>query len=272
MKRFLPLVALSFLLSIPQLSVAGDAKVELQDLIGKIKTKVEAGKKTEPELADELHGFDELLAKHAGEKTDDVAQILFMEAIVYTQLLDNDAKATDLLNKAKTDFPDTSAAKHADGVLASLKAQEAAKKIQKSLIEGNQFPDFDEKDLSGNPLSIASRKGKIVLVDFWATWCGPCVHELPNVIKAFEKFHDKGFEIIGVSLDQDKDKLTSFIKEKNMNWPQYFDGLGWKNKLAAKYGINSIPATYLLDKDGKIIGKDLRGPALESALAKAIVP
>jgi hypothetical protein len=93
---------------------------------------------------------------------------------------------------------------------------------------------------------------------------------LPNVLKTYEKHHDKGFEIIGISLDQDKQKLTSFTESKKMPWVQYFDGKGWQNKLASKYGIKSIPATYLLDGQGKIIAKDLRGEALEAAVAKAL--
>ena len=113
-------------------------------------------------------------------------------------------------------------------------------------------------------------KGKVVVVDFWATWCGPCVGELPNVLKTYEKYHDKGLEIVGISLDKDKDKLTDFLKEKKVSWRQYFDGQGWGNKLAVKYGVNSIPATYILDKDGKIFAKDLRGEAFDAAIAKAL--
>jgi thiol-disulfide isomerase/thioredoxin len=109
-----------------------------------------------------------------------------------------------------------------------------------------------------------------VLLDFWATWCGPCRAELPNVLKTYAAHHKDGFEIIGISLDQDKEKLTAFTKEKDMTWPQYFDGKGWQNKLAAKYGINSIPATFLLDGQGTIIGEDLRGDSLEEAVTKAL--
>ncbi len=137
-------------------------------------------------------------------------------------------------------------------------------------MDGATFPDFAEQDLAGNPLAIANYKGKVVLVDFWATWCVPCVAELPNVLAVYEKYHAKGFEVIGISLDKDKTALTSFIQKKKMPWPQYFDGQGWNNKLAAKYGISSIPATYLLNGGGKILGQDLRGDALDAAIAKAL--
>ncbi len=143
-------------------------------------------------------------------------------------------------------------------------------KLQAALRPGAPFPDFDEKDLNGEPLSLARFKGRVVLIDFWATWCGPCVDELPNVIAAYRKYHDKGFEIIGISLDRDEAALRRFIAEHEMTWPQYFDGLYWQSKLGRKYGVNSIPATYLVDGDGTIVARDLRGPALEKELERLL--
>ena len=114
------------------------------------------------------------------------------------------------------------------------------------------------KAADGRQVDLGKLKGKVVLIDFWATWCGPCIAELPNVKKTYAKYHEKGFEIIGVSLDQSKDKLTDFVKENDMPWPQHFDGLGWKNEFAVMYGIQGIPAMWLVDKDGKLVDMKAR--------------
>ncbi len=247
-----------------------DAKTEMQELFQKIQAKIKAGQKSENDLRAELKEFDTLLARHKSEKTDDVAQILLMKAFLYLQVFDNTEKGLGLIKQLKSDFPDTSQGKKADEIIAQVQQGEASKKIQRSLVEGNIFPDFSEMDVKGKPLSIAGYKGKVVLIDFWATWCGPCIGELPNVLETYKKNHATGFEIIGISLDQEQGKLDAFTTEKNMTWQQYFDGKGWQNKLAQKYGITSIPATFLLNGEGKIIAKDLRGPALEAAVAKAL--
>jgi len=249
------------------------AKSDLQVLVGKIQSKLgkaDEDKRTEKEFADEMKEFDILLEKYKDQKTDDVAQILFMKAMLYLQVFDDTETGAKLVERLKKEFPDTQQGKNADQVLASLKAQEESKKVQKALAVGSSFPEFEVKDLEGKPLSVANYKGKVVLIDFWATWCGPCVNELPNVLKTYEKYHGKGFDIIGISLDKEKEKLTSFMEKKGMKWAQYFDGQGWANALAGKYGVQSIPMTYLLDGEGRIIAKNLRGEALEEAVAKKL--
>lgn len=251
-------------------ATAGDVKEELKEVVTKIQAKLKAGKKTENDLAEHFPEFDKILAAHKGEKTDDVAQVLMMKAMLYIQVLDDEAKGLPLLTQLKNDFPDTKPAQAVDSILGNIQKQKASKEIQRKLAVGSKFPDFEEKDLDGKSLSIARFKGKVVLVDFWATWCGPCIGELPNVLAAYEKHHAKGFEIIGISLDSDRAKLDKFISDRKMTWPQYYDGKGWQTKLAGVYGVNSIPATYLLDGEGKIIAKNLRGEALEEAVAKAL--
>ncbi|MBN8246479.1 MAG: TlpA family protein disulfide reductase [Verrucomicrobia bacterium] len=128
--------------------------------------------------------------------------------------------------------------------------KEAAGALVKKYDRVGKPLDLKFKAVDGSEVSLAAMKGKVVLVDFWATWCGPCVQELPNVKAAYEKLHPKGFEIVGISFDQDKEALESFVKKKGMPWPQYFDGEGWQNKFGQEFGINSIPAMWLVDAKG----------------------
>jgi thiol-disulfide isomerase/thioredoxin len=237
---------------------------EFKPIFDQITAKLKEGKNTEADLSTEIAAIDALIAKHAADKTDEVAMIALMKARLYLEVFEDNAKGIALLKDIKAKYPQSEIAKNVDQAVDALEKQQAS---ASKLAVGQPFPPFTEKDLNGKPLALADFKGKIVLVDFWATWCGPCVEELPNVLAAYQKYHDKGFDIIGISLDQNRDALTGFIKERGMTWVQYFDGLGWKNKLGEQYGIQSIPNTYLLDRDGIIIAKNLRGTGLANKLA-----
>jgi thiol-disulfide isomerase/thioredoxin len=246
-------------------------QVEFDTLVQKIQAKIAAGKNTEADFTGELKGFDQLIAEQNGAKTDEAARIVYMKAMLYVQVFGDPDKGKEIIKQIKTDYPDTKIGKQAGDILASLDQQAGAQKIQDALAIGTPFPDFTEKDLDSKPISVAAFKGKVVLVDFWATWCGPCRGELPNVIATYQKHHADGFEIIGVSLDSDRDKLDSFLKQtEGMTWPQFFDGQGWHNQLAVKYGVEAIPFAMLVGPDGKIIGKSLRGEELEDAVANAL--
>lgn len=142
--------------------------------------------------------------------------------------------------------------------------------IAKKTAVGVAAPEFTQVDATGKAISLSSFKGRYVLIDFWASWCGPCRGENPNVVKVYKKFHPKGFDILGVSLDDDKGKWTEAIKHDGLDWTQVSDLHGWKNSVAVLYGVQAIPTNFLVDKDGKIIAKGLRGDILESKLAETI--
>ena len=134
------------------------------------------------------------------------------------------------------------------------------------------FVAFSGPSLEGGELSVADFKGKVLLIDFWATWCGPCMREMPNVVDAWKKHKDQGFAVLGVSLDRpdSAEKIRQVMKKSGMEWPQIYDGDGWKTQPARLNGVRSIPATFLLDREGKVVATNLRGEALEKKIAEVL--
>jgi len=142
--------------------------------------------------------------------------------------------------------------------------------VQQKLAVGNEPINFEVKSIKGTKLSPAQYHGKVLLIDFWATWCGPCRAEMPNVKKIYNKYKTRGFEIVGISLDKSRSDLDRYLVSNSITWPQYFDGKYWNNDIAHQYGVRSIPTTYLVDRNGKIRYKSLRGAKLEKAVDKLV--
>ena len=135
---------------------------------------------------------------------------------------------------------------------------------------GTDAIGFTQTDTAGNPVSLTSFRGKYVLIDFWASWCGPCRKENPNLVSAFNRFKEKNFTVLGVSLDRSREPWLKAIKDDQLVWTQVSDLKFWNNDAAARYKIKSIPQNYLVDPSGKIIAKDLRGPELHDKLCELL--
>ncbi|PTN08729.1 AhpC/TSA family protein [Mangrovibacterium marinum] len=163
-----------------------------------------------------------------------------------------------------------------DGFAPELETSEFVVQLKKMLESqaktavGVEAPDFTMNDPEGTPFTLSSLRGKYVLLDFWASWCGPCRQENPNVVAAYQKYKDKGFDILGVSLDRDKDAWLKAIDDDHLNWHHVSDLKYWQNEVARLYGVNAIPHSVLLDPEGKIVAKNLRGDALDEKLAELL--
>jgi len=219
----------------------------------------------------------EELAKDVFELYTGMTDLYYKEQLQFIKMNPSSPVSLYLIQQAVGLNPDAVKGEPMFALLApalqnSEKGKELAELIEmgRKTMLGKQAIDFIQPDANGNPVSLSSFKGKYVLVDFWASWCGPCRTESPNLVKAYEKYKAKNFEILGVSLDQNKEKWLKAINDDHYTWTQAGDMKGWENAAARAYGIQGIPFNVLLDPDGVIIARNLRGEALEKKLAEVL--
>jgi len=140
--------------------------------------------------------------------------------------------------------------------------------FDKNVVVGQPAPDFTQNDTSGHPVKLSSFRGKYVLLDFWASWCGPCREDNPNVVKAYHKYHDRGFEILSVSLDQQEKAWKKAIRDDKLDWTHVSDLKYWNNALVKLYGVQGVPQNFLIDPQGRIVARSLRGEDLDKKLGE----
>jgi len=170
------------------------------------------------------------------------------------QLLLLRAKLNEKSDPAKAEALLRQAARSKDPELAQMAQVQVNMKDLRSKPLELKFTALD-----GSTVDLGALRGKVVVIDFWATWCGPCVVEMPKMVSTYKKYKDRGFEIVGISLDHNKEKLLQFMQQKGVTWPQYFDGKGWENEISSRYGIDGIPVVWIVDKKGFV--RDTEGRA-----------
>lgn len=218
---------------------------------------------------------DTVLAKQYAESNQALAKKMYEKDIHFITTHPSAFISLSILNDEYRNFGFKDSKTLFDDLSDKLKNYTLGKEVAYKIFEGEQITALNAKaitflqaDTTGAMIPLSSFKGKYLLIDFWASWCAPCRAENPNIKTAYGKYKSKGFEVLGVSLDNDKSAWTKAIIKDGLTWTNVSDLQGWKNEVAKKYIVSEVPTNYLLDPDGKIIAKDLRGEALLNNLTE----
>ena len=253
------------------MAAVGDAEwKKVEAALDAIKNPKEKPKSRDEAIANLKAGLKEFDAAHADAMKASTANPVRWSAAVFNAKVEKSRGIVGAPPVENLVAELEALVKAGDASAEDKAAAEKALKTIKTMAELKSKPlNLKFTAVDGREVDLEKMRGKVVLIDFWATWCGPCVAELPNVLKAYQELHPKGFEIVGISLDSDKAKLEKFVKDKGMDWPQFFDGKGWKNEISSSFSINSIPAMWLVDQKGMVVDTAARG-GLEEKVAKLL--
>ncbi len=243
--------------------VMDGSKTQLEDLGKRYNAAGQAGK------TDEMKAVEKEYAAIQGSNNAQLKGLIRKNA---TSVVSGFAVGAFLNPEEDFQFADSVAAVQRKANPGSPFTKELTARLEpmRATAQGAMAPEINLATPEGKPLALSSLRGKYVLLDFWASWCGPCRQENPNVVKAYNKFKDKGFTIYSVSLDQDKGKWLKAIETDGLTWYHVSDLAGWNSTGGAAYGVKAIPQSFLIDPQGHIIAKNLRGEALDTKLAEVL--
>ena len=250
----------------------------MNEAVQQLKAEFRTLRAAQQKLAADLKSEDEAVRRAAEQQYDETDRTIARKADAFIRANMDNPLAGKLFFDFRYDIPEAVQNEIAAVSTPTFRAVPGIDKILtrlenlKTVAVGKQFTDFELKDMKGNPVKLSDYvgKGKVVLVDFWASWCPPCRREMPNLVALYKEYKSKGFEIVGVSLDSKQEAWEKGVKDLHITWPQMSDLAGWQNAGAAKYFVNSIPHTILVDGNGVILAKNLHGDELKEKVAEAL--